>query len=178
VKINEYIESGILEAYVLGAASETEAKELQRLKAQHPQIQYALDELELDLEHIAQQMAITPPPGVLKKIEDNINELLQNPLLERLPDLPRDKRNFNADRKDKDQYIEVEGNSSHIRIHKAWRWIFGAVFLLGKIFLALAIYFYLENRQLDKQVKKLEQELQQRDSTTKGMSDAAQKNLR
>lgn len=162
MKIKDYIESGILEAYVLGSASEAEEKELLRLKTQYPQIQDALAELESDLERIAQHMAIAPPPGALEKIEDHINELMQNPKLKQLPDTrkPHDHGYSNNGQKT-GQFIEVEGSSSHMRLHKAWRWVFAAVFVLGKIFLGFAIYYYLENRQLEKQLNRLEKENEQ-----------------
>jgi predicted MFS family arabinose efflux permease len=48
-----------------------------------------------------------------------------------------------------------------MRIHKIWRWVFAAVFVLGKIFLGFAIYFYLENRQAQLQLKELKTELRQ-----------------
>jgi len=165
VKIKEYIESGILEAYVLGSASETEAQELLHLKEQYPEIRHALTELELDLEHIARHMAIAPPPGTLEKIEANLHGLIPNPELKQVPDTRRHKdRKGKGDKhqKNNNQFIEVESSSSHMRIHKAWRWVFAAVFILGKIFLAFAIYFYLENRQAQKQIGKLEQQLDQR----------------
>jgi uncharacterized protein YpmS len=49
-----------------------------------------------------------------------------------------------------------------MRVHKTWKWVFAAVFVLGKIFLACAIYFYLENRQAQQQVKELKSELSQK----------------
>jgi predicted MFS family arabinose efflux permease len=48
-----------------------------------------------------------------------------------------------------------------MRVHKVWRWVFAAVFILGKIFLAAAIYFYLENRQAQENIKELKQQLRQ-----------------
>lgn len=165
MKTKEYIESGILEAYVLGSASETEAQELLQLKEQYPEIRLALTELELDLEHIAQQMAIAPPPGTLEKIEANLHGLIPNPELKQIPGIRKNKDQKGKGRKRQNsdnQFIEVEGSSSHMRIHKIWRWIFAAVFILGKIFLAFAIYFYLENRQAQKQILKLEQQSEQR----------------
>ena len=63
MKINEYIESGVLETYVLGSASEAEIQELLYLKTKHPQISEALRDLETDIEFIAQKMAVNPPPG-------------------------------------------------------------------------------------------------------------------
>jgi hypothetical protein len=79
MKIREYIDSGLLESYLLGAASEEETRELLQLKIQYPEIRDALLELETDLERIAKHMAIVPPPGMLTRIEDGINGLINSP---------------------------------------------------------------------------------------------------
>ena len=136
MNIQEYIESGILETYVLGSATDAETRELLQLKTQYPQVQNALDELELDMERIAQQMAIMPPPGTWARIEDEIHGLIEVP---ELKPAPRRKFNYNnrqahtAD--ERERYIEVESSSEYMRIHKQWKWVFAAVFILGKIFL-------------------------------------------
>lgn len=162
MKIKDYIESGILEAYVMGSASSDEISELLDLKTKHPQIEDALYELESDLELIAQHMAITPPPGVWSKIENNINELTKRPETNRLRIQAAPPKESTGKKRKKGQFIEVESQSSHMRIHKLWRWVFGAVFLLGKIFLGFAIYFYLANRQAEEQIKELKTELNQK----------------
>jgi hypothetical protein len=159
VKINEYIESGILEAYVLGSASDAETSELLYLKTKHPEIQEALRHLETDLEYIAQQMAVTPPPGTWIKIEDNINELIKMREGEQLVIGEPPRREGNAGSRRKSQFIEIEAESGHMRIRKIWRWIFVAIFLLGKIFLAFAIYFYIENRHNEQELKELKMEM-------------------
>lgn len=157
MKINEYIESGILEAYVLGSASEAEAKELLYLKAKHPQIQDALEHLEIDMERLAQLMAINPPPGVWSKIEDGINELVKRPRAEALT-VKMPPQGSKKSRKGHD-FIEVDGSSSHMRVHKIWRWILIGIFLLGKVFLGFALYFFLQNRQQEEQIKELKIEI-------------------
>ena len=157
--VQDYIESGILEVYVMGAASEAEVKEVLYLKARYPEINRAIQQLEEDLEKVANHMAITPPPGAWNKIEQEIDGLIH--LKDNDPDMPKQKNgraNYN-DHKAGDSYIEVEASSSYIKVHKNWRWIFAAVFVLGKIFLACAIYFYLENRQAQEQIKGLKTEL-------------------
>lgn len=160
MNIQEYIESGILEAYVLGSASEAETRELLQLKARYPQVRDALDELQMDMEHIAEHMAIVPPPGTWEKIEEEINGLIERPEL-----VPAPKKEFTGNdahtRKtdERERYIEVESSSAYMRIHKQWKWVFAAVFILGKIFLACAIYFYLENRQAQQQIQELKTEL-------------------
>lgn len=164
MKINEYIESGILEAYVLGSASEAEANELLHLKAQHPEIEDALFKLESDLERIAEHMAIAPPPNTWAKIEGGINELVKTPQFEYLiGEEPKESSRGSMSGKSS-QFIEVEAESGHMRIHKIWRWVFLGVFILGKIFLAFAIYYYLENRHTQEEIEKLKTELENRRS--------------
>ena len=160
MNIQEYIESGILEAYVLGSASEAEARELLYLKDKHPEIRQALQELEMDMEHIAEQMAVPPPPLTWMKIEAELNNIIPQPQskpLLRGQNEYRDHRQFNSQKQN--QYIEVEAESTHMRVHKAWKWVFGAVFILGKIFLIFAIYFYLENKHAQEQIQELKTEL-------------------
>jgi len=158
VEIKEYIESGVLEAYVIGSASEQETRELLQLKKQHPEIQSALDELEVDMERIASYMAVMPPPAIWGKIDDSINDLIVSPD-------NRVGRKINIDDTGAGNtaaeplYINVDAQTTHMRIHKAWRWVFAAVFILGKIFLGFAIYFYLENRQAQQQIQELKLEL-------------------
>jgi hypothetical protein len=160
MKIKQYIESGVLESYVLGAASENETRELLQLKKQYPEIQDALFELETDLERIAHHMAIVPPPGMLTQIEDNIDALVNRQytapkVKSRITDYKK-RRNGSGG-----QFIEVEAESTQMRIHKAWRWVFAAVFLLSKVFLIAFIYYYLANRQAQEQIQQLKAELKQ-----------------
>lgn len=159
MKINEYIESGILEAYVLGSTSEAETKELLFLKAKHPQIQEALQLLEIDMERMAQQMSIPPPPDLWLKIEGHLNELAELPDFDAIP-ISRPPNRKGGNHRKSGQFIEVDASSSHMRVHKIWRWLFIGVFILGKIFLGFAIYFYLENRQLKQEVIKLKTQLE------------------
>ncbi|MGZ3756773.1 MAG: hypothetical protein ACXVAY_14665 [Mucilaginibacter sp.] len=162
MNIQEYIESGILETYVMGSASEQESRELLQYKDQYPEIQQALTELELDLEYIAQNMAIIPPPGTWTKINDGIDGLVETPNPEFFRLAPRkEERNYQYEKTEKEKYIEVEAESTYMRVHKNWKWIFAAVFVLSKIFLIAAIYYYLENRQAQQQIQELKTELKQ-----------------
>ncbi|MFD0793286.1 hypothetical protein ACFQZX_06625 [Mucilaginibacter litoreus] len=160
--IQQYINSGILEAYVTGSASPQEVEELMYMRVKYPEVNTALNELETDMELFARHMAVPPPEHIWNKISDNIEEIIL-----------RD-RNFPQQFKEREDnkysnfskpdtgpdYIEVEAQSNHMKVHKAWRWVFAAVFILGKIFLAFAIYFYLENRQAQQQIKELKTEMQ------------------
>ena len=158
MNIQEYIDSGILELYVLGSTSDAETRELLQYKEQYPELEQALFELETDMERVAQQMAIMPPPGIWEKIEDRINEIAVIPEYEPLKFRKRTE-NKRTDREERNGFIDIESETTHIRIHKTWKWVFAGIFLLGKIFLACAIYFYLENRQAQQQIQDLKTEL-------------------
>lgn len=159
-RVNDFIESGILEAFITGATSEAEEREVLRMKQQHVAVKNALAEIETDLEQLAQRMAVPPPPQLWARIEDEISEITIT--AKTLPVKKRPaKANEHKEEKNDPDYIEVEGPSSHMRIHKVWRWIFAAVFVLGKIFLGFAIYYYLENRQAKENIQELKLEIRQ-----------------
>ncbi|WP_343110618.1 hypothetical protein [Mucilaginibacter sp.] len=162
LRTQEYIESGILETFVLGAASEQEVKELLFMKAEYPEVNEALQQLEKDIEKLARNLAVEPPSGTWYKIAQEINAVI--PHQESSPQVfnrKNDRERPDTEKDKGDQYIEVEGSSSHMRLHKAWRWVFAGVFILGKIFLAFAIYFYLENKHTQQQIQELRTEIRE-----------------
>ncbi|HEY6974807.1 MAG TPA: anti-sigma factor [Chitinophagaceae bacterium] len=63
-----YIESGIIESYVLGLASTEEATELEMLCRQHADIKNAVEEFEALIQKQAFQDALAPPPEVKEKL--------------------------------------------------------------------------------------------------------------
>lgn len=156
--VEQYINSGMLEAYVMGVATAAEEQEIRQLKRQYPEVREALFQLEVDMENIAMSMAIEPPPGTWDKIESEIEGLIVRE--QTIPKAFAERGRSTHTAPDRDpQFIEIEAESSHIRIHKTWRWVFAAIFILGKLFLVTAIYFYLENRQAQQQIKELKTEI-------------------
>jgi hypothetical protein len=157
VETREIINSGILETYAMGIATEEEVEQVLFYKKRYPEVSEALNQVELELERFAMKHGIEPPAGVLAKIEDEIRDIqLRNREVRKPREQSEDRYEEAAP---KNPYIEVESQSSHMRIHKNWRWVFAAVFILGKIFLGTAIYFYLESRQAQQQVEKLKLEI-------------------
>lgn len=63
--IREYISSGIVEAFVLGLASETEVAEVLQLRRQYPELDEAILTFEIELER--QHMAAAEKPGPMLK---------------------------------------------------------------------------------------------------------------
>ncbi len=64
----DYISSGIIETYVLGAASEQEARELELLCTQYPEIKDALTAYQETIELYATQYAVNPPQALKQNI--------------------------------------------------------------------------------------------------------------
>ena len=63
-----YIESGIIESYVLGLVSAEEAAELEMFYTQHAAIKNAVDEFALMIERTAFENAVTPPASTKETI--------------------------------------------------------------------------------------------------------------
>lgn len=63
--VNTYIQSGVIESYIMGIADEQEVSELMQLAARYPEIKAAIDVAEASLEAFSLANA-TPPPAVVK----------------------------------------------------------------------------------------------------------------
>jgi hypothetical protein len=68
VNVKEYIESGIIESYVMDLASESEKAEFEQLCTQYPELVVARRKFEESLEGYASENAILPPPEVKAKV--------------------------------------------------------------------------------------------------------------
>ena len=73
MNVKEYIESGIIESYVMDVASEHERAEFERLCAQYPELVEARRRFEERLEGYASDNAVPPPPEVKLKVLEAIN---------------------------------------------------------------------------------------------------------
>ncbi|MBL7727800.1 MAG: anti-sigma factor [Dinghuibacter sp.] len=64
----EYIQSGAIEQYVLGMASEAEALELEQMRRAHPEVHEAVVQFEAQLEQQCLNAAIAPPAELKERI--------------------------------------------------------------------------------------------------------------
>jgi anti-sigma-K factor RskA len=74
VNVQEYIESGIIESYVMGLASEPERAEFERLSTLYPELVTARRKFEERLEGYAWDNAVPPPPEVKVKVLEAIGK--------------------------------------------------------------------------------------------------------
>lgn len=72
--IKAYIESGILEQYVLGKVTETERLEVEQYATQYPEIKAEIEAIEIALEEFAMAQRVPPMPGGIDKIMARIEE--------------------------------------------------------------------------------------------------------
>jgi anti-sigma-K factor RskA len=89
MNIQEIIESGIIELYVMNALPEDEAAQVEALAAEHPEIRMEIAQAETALQQYAEAHAIAPRPelkdSILEKIKEETrsspqNEGIQNPV--------------------------------------------------------------------------------------------------
>ena len=72
MNVKEYINSGIVESYVLGLATEAERQEFERICAAHSEIAGARDAFERSLESQLMQNTVAPPAFLKEKIQQTI----------------------------------------------------------------------------------------------------------
>jgi anti-sigma-K factor RskA len=80
MNIKEYIASGIIEQYVLGLCTNEEAKELEQLRNQYPELKEAILQYEVELEEKMMKDAILPSAEMDEKILRSL-EALQTPVI-------------------------------------------------------------------------------------------------
>ncbi len=71
MNIKEYIESGILENYVLGLVSDMEIQEVEQNLLQYPELKSEVNQIEDALAIYAQSKAIPMPVGYAQTIQFN-----------------------------------------------------------------------------------------------------------
>jgi anti-sigma-K factor RskA len=73
--IREYIESGILELYVLGDISPDEKLQVEKMAAEHPAVKAEIEEIERSMELYAEAHSIEPAEAIRSRV---LNSLLNN----------------------------------------------------------------------------------------------------
>lgn len=75
MNIKQYIETGILDNYVLGLVTESERAEVEQYAKQYPEIQQELDAIENALADYAQLHEVAPPAHLKAKVLEEIDRL-------------------------------------------------------------------------------------------------------
>ena len=73
-KINTFLNSGLLEKYLLGVTSSVETDQVETYIAKYPEVQNAYNTLQFNLEVVAKSNAVEAPKSILNNILDELDE--------------------------------------------------------------------------------------------------------
>jgi len=123
VDTKAYIQSGIIESYVLGLTDAHETSEVELLCTQYPEIKKAVDDFALSLEKNAFANAVTPPADVKTKLMAALGNEFEND--KAAPVIP----------------FHTNENGAAPSV-KMWQFAAAAAILLFVVSAGLNIYFY------------------------------------
>jgi len=153
VETQDFIESGILEAHLLGLTNEGEKELVKQMVEDNQEIREYLVDIESDITRYFNGSAVTPPSALREIIHLRSNQ----------ESFRKEKHTFKkkAEEDQNTRFLDVEVNDTHIKVHKFWRPAFIAVFILSKIFLIAGLYYYFKAVNQEEQIQKLKTEIQQ-----------------
>lgn len=128
MNVEEYIASGILEAYVLGGLDSKEIQEVEQMAFQHPEVKKEIASLQAAFESYAESLAVKPRPE------------LKNKILERLP-----------------EYSNFSGGNSTIRL-SYYRYATAASVALMIVCGSFAFYFWSKWQGAEQRLVLLEEQ--------------------
>ena len=131
--IKAYIESGLIENYVLGLASEEENAEINRLRDNYPEIDIAIDSFASNLELYLSSSSIAPPAYIKERIFESLKQ--------------ENTYNGRYVHNEKEEQLQTPVITLKKNIF-TWKWIAAASFLL--LMLSSVFNFLLYNRYVDK----------------------------
>ena len=73
-KITTFLNSGLLEKYLLGETSSEENEHIESYIARHPEVENAYNTLQFNLEVVAKTNAVEAPKGILNTVLDELDE--------------------------------------------------------------------------------------------------------
>ncbi len=72
MNIKDYIESGVLESYVIGDLSAAQMKEVEEMAAKYPEVRTEIEQMHVVFEKVAMQRALKPAPEAKRELMDKI----------------------------------------------------------------------------------------------------------
>lgn len=78
MNINTYIETGVLELYVLGQLADTELAEVEDMMSRHPEVRQEVQAIEETFEGLAMAARINPRPELRAKVMGQVMDMNEN----------------------------------------------------------------------------------------------------
>lgn len=148
MQIEQYIQSGIVEAYATGNATDEQAREFENLLPDHPALKQALEQVLTRLQQV--QLPLNK--------ELHWHETRYSTGVDAITTIDYAEEEERSYRSGGEEFVSASVSSPTIRVHKYWRGVFIAVFFLSKLFLGLFIYYFVQYQAAVKEVKRLEVE--------------------
>lgn len=148
MNIKEWINSGIIESYVLGDLSEEEAREVEAMAERHPEVQAEITETEMALEGLARKAAVKPRAGLKDDLFSRIETTTSETKTESAP----------ITKTAQPKVVEIRSNS------RPWQWLSAAAVALLIFSTVLAFYYRTQWQTAESQLATYiaqEQELSQ-----------------
>lgn len=142
MNLKEYIESGIIESFLMGLASPEEMEEIMALRKKHPELEKAINELEIKLEEQLLSGAITPPAF----LKENILQKLDADFI----DISIEK-NSSLSGQDSGKILAINEGSRF-----QWKYAAAAATLLFLANAIAALFLYNKYQQLNTSFKQLQ----------------------
>ncbi|MCE7061413.1 hypothetical protein [Dyadobacter sp. CY343] len=142
MKTQEFIESGILEAHLLGLTDKEEHEKVREMVSADPVLEEYTVVLEAGINTYFERESVNPPEAVREVVR-----------LRSTRD-KKEKHEFTNEHTSR-QYLDVEVNDTHMKVHKFWRPAFIAVFVLSKIFLIAGLYYYFKSVSQQEELQRL-----------------------
>ncbi|HWB28544.1 MAG TPA: anti-sigma factor [Chitinophagaceae bacterium] len=128
--IKAYIESGIIESYVLGLATADEAAELEALSMQHAEIKEAVDAFALLVQNNITAESAAPPAELKQQIMDALSDEFEEP---KVVIMPPATQSTGGNEETKVVQITAPG---------IWRYVAVASIILFVVSAGLNVYYY------------------------------------
>lgn len=125
--IEEFIESGAIESYVLGLAAQDEIAHIDQLRQQYPEVQNAINEFEDAIELQATANAVTPPADLKTRIFNSLSNQQESGEVQMFPITDK---------------LDAETLATPVISMKPWRMLAAASVVALIASAALNIYFY------------------------------------
>lgn len=145
----EFIESGILESHLMGLANEEEQQLVAAMMLSDREMSEYVNDLEVDIKRYFSEGSVPPPEAVREII-----------LLRSIREKKGRSSSDIGETVNARQYLDVEVNDTHMKVHKLWRPAFIAVFILSKIFLIAGLYFYFKSVAQQEEIERIKTEMQ------------------
>lgn len=143
--LHDYIESGIIETYLLGLASDEEAELFEHMRSLYPELNTEISATEFRLQKVMDDGGITPPAIVWNKIARHLTAH------------GRESYYSKAGRQETEgpQTYILQPRNNTITVSIWWRCTVIAMMVLIMALVASTIYFYQQFRNMEERLMRL-----------------------